>query len=122
MIFPLARRSVVATASGQAGRVEAPHGICIASLKCQVHMGCRLAIAAERIDPQLVAQEVRFVVGADWLVERAEHRAIEPFRGSEVARSQVDVIDQSADVPLAHGVLRNCKRRRTGAGVVSESG
>ena len=102
MVLPLAGRTVVAAAGGEAGFVEAAHGIRIASLKGQVHVRSRRAIVAERIDPQLVHLQVRRVVGVDRQVERTEHGAIETFAGGKIASTEVNVVDETSDVPFAH--------------------
>src|SRR6185503_12457014 len=103
MIFTLAGRAVIPAAGGESSLVEAPHGIAVASLKRQVHVRCGRAVVAERVDPQLIDLKVRLVVGVDRLVERTEHSAIEAFAGGEIPGSQMDVVDEAADVPFGHG-------------------
>ena len=106
MVLPLAGRAVVTAAGGEPRFVKAPHGILVASLKCQMDVRSGTTIVAQRIDPQLVALEVSLVVRTDRFAQRAEHGAIEALRSSEIRRPQVNVIDQPADVDLAHGPLR----------------
>src|SRR5687768_6019868 len=45
------------------------------------------------------------VIRTDRFAQRAEHGAIEALRSGEIRRPQVNVIDQPADVDLAHGPL-----------------
>jgi len=102
VILALARRAIVAAAGRETRVVNPAHHGLIFRLKRQMDVTRRLFIRTERIDPQLVAREVSLVVAADGNTQRAEHRAIEPLRAFQIACPQMNVIDQPADVKLAH--------------------